>query len=45
MAALVHLLGTRRVASRPVTRLETAAAALVMIAAPSARLLAGNARL
>jgi hypothetical protein len=45
MAALVDLLGTRQVASRPVTRLATPAAALVMIAAPSARLLARNARL
>jgi hypothetical protein len=45
MAALGDLLGTRFVAFRPVTRLGTAAAALVMVAAPSARLLARNTRL
>ena len=45
MTALCDLLGTRLVASRPVTRLRTAAAALVMVATPFAHFLARNARL
>jgi hypothetical protein len=45
MAALVDLPGTRQVAPLPVARLAAAAAALVVIAAPSARLLARNARI